>query len=53
MEEELHFSDEFAEKCSQFFDKPHKLNMVYDFSKLNLEAKVRWCEKNIQTLSEL
>ena len=29
------------------------LNMVYDFSKLNLEAKLRWCEKNIQTLSEL
>ena len=29
------------------------LNMVYDFSKLNLEAKLRWCEKNIQTLNEL
>ena len=29
------------------------LNMVYDFSKLNLEAKLKWCEKNIQTLNKL
>jgi DNA-binding PadR family transcriptional regulator len=29
------------------------LKMVYDFSKLNLEAKLKWCEENIQTLNKL